>query len=123
MCNTPTPTSCPSCGEGLLVIRLECPKCGTQVAGKYKLCPVCTLTGESRVLFDLFLEARGNLKAVQRKLGVSYPTVRARIDDLFRGMGGFEKHPLEILDDLHHGEISVDEAVDFLRGCSTEEEG
>jgi hypothetical protein len=38
-------------------------------------------------------------------------------------MGGFGKHPLEILDDLHHGEISVGEAVDLLRGCSTEEEG
>lgn len=122
MCNTPTPTSCPSCGEGLLVVKLECPKCGTTVEGKYRMCPVCSLTGESRKLFNLFLEARGNLKAVQRSLGVSYPTVRARVEELFRGLCGEERHPLEVLDDLHNGEIGVDEAVELLRGAAAEQE-
>ncbi len=123
MCNTPTPTSCPSCGEGLLVIKLACPKCGTQVEGKYRMCPICSLSGESKRLFNLFLESRGNLKAVQRSLGVSYPTVRARIEELFKGLSGTERHPLDVLEDLHHGGLSVDEAVEILRGSSSEAEG
>jgi hypothetical protein len=121
MCNTATPTSCPSCGEGLLVVKLECPECGTGVAGRYRMCPVCSLTGESRRLFNMFLESRGNLKDVQRKLGISYPTVRARIEELFRALGGGERHPLEILDDLHNGELSVERAVELLRGVSKEQ--
>ncbi len=122
MCNTPTPTSCPSCGEGLLVVKLECPKCGTNVEGRYRICPVCSLVGDNRKLFNLFLEARGNLKAVQRSLGVSYPTVRARMDQLFRSLCGTERHPMDVLDDLHSGAIGLEEALELLRGSATEQE-
>ncbi len=123
MCNTPAPTNCPSCGEGLTVVRLECPKCGTQVSGKYRLCPICSLTGEGRKLFNLFLEYRGNLKAVQRSLGVSYPTARARVEELFRELSGGERHPMDVLDDLHSGEIGVEEALELLKGVSAQREG
>ena len=123
MCNTPAPTSCPSCGTGLTVVRLDCPECGTQVSGKYRLCPICSLTGEGRKLFNLFLECRGNLKAVQRRLGVSYPTARARMEELFREMGGGERHPMDVLDDLHCGEIGVEEALELLKGVSAQKEG
>lgn len=121
MCNTRAPGCCPSCGEGLVVIELQCPRCGTGVKGKFETCPLCSLTGEDERLFHMFLESRGNLKHVQRMLGVSYPTVRSRIEELFRSLGARERHPLQILDDLHAGEITVEKALELLKGSDFEQ--
>ena len=80
MSDSSIPPKCPGCGDRLIVVRLQCSSCGTEVNGEFDVCPVCTLEGSNRELFDLFMESRGNLKEVQRKLGISYPTVRNRLD-------------------------------------------
>ena len=114
----PVPPCCPSCGAALLVVRLACPACGTEVTGRYELCPACRLEGEEADLFRLFLEARGNLKDVQRALGVSYPTVRLRIEEMFRRIERppARPDPLVILGRLRSGEIDVATAERLLRG-------
>lgn len=113
------PHRCPSCRGDLEVTRLACTSCGTVVDGRYAPCAVCRLDHEQRALFELFLDARGNLKDVQRALGVSYPTVRQRIDLLFRALGRPSTAPVaspkEVLRRLREGEISVDEAERLLR--------
>jgi hypothetical protein len=99
-------------------VRLECTSCGTEVDGRYEPCAVCRLDHELRELFEQFLDARGNLKDVQRALGVSYPTVRQRIDVLFRALGrgpAEEASPREVLRRLRAGEIDVAEAERLLR--------
>jgi len=111
------PNHCPSCGATMVIVKLQCPDCGTEITGEFKLCPVCKLEDELRMLFDSFLKARGNLKDVQRELGVSYPTARTRIEKMFTEL---EKKrnistPAEILKDLREGKISVDEAEWMLR--------
>ncbi len=112
------PPYCPSCKGLLVVVRLECSECGAEVTGDFNLCPVCRLSGETRKLFDLFMKARGNLKQVQRELGLSYPTVRLKIEEMFRKLGQdyFPQDPKEILAKVRSGELSVDEAEKLLRG-------
>jgi hypothetical protein len=112
------PPTCPSCGGTLLVVRLECPSCGAEVTGDFELCSVCTLDPETRKLFDLFLEARGNIKEVQRRLRVSYPTARHRIEELFRklGHGPQQLDSRMVLEKVRSGEIDVDTAEKLLRG-------
>lgn len=112
------PPCCPSCKGPLVVVKLECLECGTEVSGNFNLCPVCRLDGEIRNLFDLFLKARGNLKQVQRDLGLSYPTVRLKIEEMFRKLGQdyFPQEPQNILTRVRSGELSVDEAEKLLRG-------
>jgi len=112
------PNTCPSCGANMLIVKLECPVCSTEITGEYDLCPVCRLESKARDLFDLFLNARGNLKEVQRELGLSYPTVRQRIEEMFQKLGQAPKlpEPQIILEKLKNGEISVDEAERLLRG-------
>ena len=78
------PARCPSCSGALHVVALRCAACGTEVHGSFAPCPVCALAPQAQALFGLFLSARGNLKGVQRALGVSYPTARQRIEGLFR---------------------------------------
>lgn len=112
------PPRCPSCASKLRVVQLDCPSCEAQVRGDFDTCPVCSLEGESRRIFDLFLAARGNLKEVQRRLGVSYPTVRQRVDEVFRLIEGEPEppEPSSVLARLKAGEIDVDEAERLLRG-------
>jgi hypothetical protein len=65
------------------------------------------------------VKTRGNLKEVERILGVSYPTVRARLDALLKALGyeaGEEEGDrLQVLEALRRGEISVEEAVARLK--------
>lgn len=112
------PPKCPGCGGKLLVRKLECSSCGTEVSGEFDLCPVCSLEGGSRELFDLFMEARGNLKDVQRKLGVSYPTVRQRMAAMFAELMGEPplREPALVLQSLSDGEIDVETALKLLSG-------
>jgi len=114
------PPSCPSCSKRLVVVRLECPACGSEVTGEFDPCPVCRLPEDSRRLFETFLKARGNLRRVQRELGVSYPTTRQRIEELFQqlGYGSQPADPRAVLARLRSGEITVDEAERRLRGNS-----
>jgi len=118
MTSKPLPPRCPSCGSRLRVVRLQCPACEAEVSGDFDLCRACSLEGETRRVFDLFLAARGNLRQVQRELGVSYPTARQRVEEMFRELEGrpLPPAPNKVLERLRDGEIDVDEAERLLRG-------
>lgn len=114
----PFPTRCPSCRGALRVVQVECPDCHAEVRGDFAPCPICSLEGEARRVFDLFLAARGNLKEVQRQLGVSYPTTRQRVDEMFRQLEGDPEppEPVRVLERLRAGEIDLEAAERLLRG-------
>ncbi len=86
------------------------------------MCRFCQLTEDDFALLDLFLRSRGNVKDVERELGVSYPTVRAKLDQLWIRLGYKEdpkaERPVsaeEIVRSLQDGALDVDEAVERLR--------
>lgn len=120
MRNPPLPPRCPSCSNLLVVTRLVCPSCASEVAGEFDPCPACTLEGEQRRIFDAFLSSRGNLREVQRVLGVSYPTARLRMEEVFRSLEqAWERErpePMSILTRLRSGDIDLDEALRLLEG-------
>ena len=116
------PSRCPSCSGILVVTKLVCPDCGSEVAGEFDPCPACRLPGERRIVFDAFLGARGNLREVQRELGVSYPTARLRVEDMFRALGSSRpgipgrSGAMNVLERLKAGEIGLDEAERLIGG-------
>jgi len=118
MSDSSIPPKCPSCGDRLIVVKLQCTSCGTEVNGEFDVCPVCKLEGRNRELFDLFMEARGNLKDVQRKLSVSYPTVRQRIESMFSELKGetTPPDPGQVLKELSEGKIDVETASKLISG-------
>jgi hypothetical protein len=81
----PPPASCPVCAAGLLVTRLQCPACSTEVSGTFQPAAgrLVNLPEPYASLLELFLRVRGNVKDVERELGLSYPTVRARLEEAF----------------------------------------
>jgi len=84
------PTHCPSCGEGLLTKRLLCPKCETEVEGAYPLPALVRLSGDDQAFVLSFVKASGSLKQMAALLGVSYPTVRNRLDDIINTLERIE---------------------------------
>lgn len=79
--------TCPVCGGELLVTRLHCASCDTTIEGSFGAGRFARLTREQLALLESFLRSRGNLRDMERELGISYPTVRARVDALVRALG------------------------------------
>ncbi|HZV49211.1 MAG TPA: DUF2089 domain-containing protein [Candidatus Dormibacteraeota bacterium] len=112
------PRDCPVCGDRLALTRLSCRSCGTELSGVFEACEFCSLGPQEREVLRVFLASRGNMKELERHLGVSYPTARARFDQLLARLGltpDRGQARLEVLERLARGEIDVDEA---LRGLS-----
>jgi hypothetical protein len=81
------PADCPVCGEHLSVTRLGCTSCGTELAGLFAACPFCSLGEKDLDLLRVFLTSRGNMREVEKHLGVSYPTARQRFTDVLIKLG------------------------------------
>ena len=76
------PVQCPSCGADLLVRRCICPACQTEVEGAYELPPLARLSAEEQTLVAHLVLLSGSLKDLAKEYGVSYPTIRNRLDAL-----------------------------------------
>jgi len=108
------PSDCPVCGSKLTLTRMSCRDCGTELSGAFETCEFCSLGKEDREVLRVFLASRGNMKDLERHLGVSYPTARGRFDALLAKLGLVDKAapdpPLSTLEQLARGEIDIDEA-------------
>jgi hypothetical protein len=102
------------------VTRLTCPACDTELSGGFATCEFCVLSNEDREVLRVFLASRGNMKDLERHLGVSYPTARARFDALL-GKIGIDRSSIapaqtrvELMEQVARGEIDIDEALKRL---------
>jgi hypothetical protein len=117
---------CPICAAQLRVVRLECGSCGTRLEGSFSLGRFHALSADQLEFLEVFIRARGNFKDVERELGISYPTVRSRLDAVIRALGyQTEVEPdreaeterrKEILRQLADGRIGPDDAAALLEG-------
>lgn len=80
-------STCPVCAGELAVTRLHCRSCGTTLEGEFSVGRFGRLTREQLALLESFLRSRGNLRDMERELGISYPTVRSRVEALVRALG------------------------------------
>jgi len=125
-------STCPVCSKELAVTRLHCRSCGTTLEGDFSVGRFGRLSRDQVALLESFLRSRGNLRDMERELGISYPTVRSRVEALVRALGfgargddGAEEPASEaappapsrreILEQLARHEISADEAAAAIR--------
>jgi hypothetical protein len=114
------PLNCPVCNEKLALTRLSCPSCDTELSGAFATCEFCVLSNEDREVLRVFLASRGNMKDLERHLGVSYPTARARFDALLSKIGidrpaaAPSATRVELMEQVARGEIDIDEALKRL---------
>jgi hypothetical protein len=80
-------STCPVCSNELVVTRLHCASCGTTLEGDFSVGRFGRLNRDQTLLLESFLRSRGNLRDMERELGISYPTVRSRVEALVRALG------------------------------------
>ena len=115
------PSDCPVCGAQLAIIRLGCAACGTELAGVFQPCEFCALNDKEIEMLRVFLSSRGNLREVEKYLGVSYPTARLRFAELLEKLGlgeAAEPEPAltqdQILSVVASGALSPAEAQELI---------
>ena len=116
-------TKCPVCGGPLTVTQLTCESCSLKMEGKFEICEFCSLSQENMEFLRSFVRCRGIIKDVEKDLGISYPTVRSRLDRLITELGYGElpvksrdEKRYDVLQAVKEGRMSSKEAVIALRG-------
>jgi hypothetical protein len=113
---------CPICQNKLLVTQLSCKSCKTQISGEFELCKFCQLEKNQKYFAEIFIKNRGNIKEIEKEMGISYPTVRRLLDEVIEALGYKEAakkdavNQGEILDKLSKGEITSEIALKLLNG-------
>src|SRR5439155_6579298 len=92
-------STCPVCQGELTVTRLHCRSCGTALEGEFGVGRFGRLEREQLAFLESFLRSRGNLKEMERELGISYPTVRGRLETLLRALGLGDGDATPVADD------------------------
>ncbi|QHT63865.1 DUF2089 domain-containing protein [Paenibacillus lycopersici] len=126
----PPPQQCPVCESKLTIQELKCEHCSTVIRGNFESTRLASLNREQLHFVEAFLKVRGNIREMEKELGISYPTVRNRLDQIVDTLG-FESWSAaaqpamppseqavtedaqrkEILSKLDAGAITVDEAL------------
>ena len=125
----PVISECPVCHEDLFVTGLECNNCGTQLQGAFTLSKFNYLDTEKLYFIEIFMKNRGNIKMVEKEMGLSYPTIKKLLEEVIEQLGysssQVEEEPKEkeeytgpsrkeILEQIDKGELSVEEATKLL---------
>ncbi len=122
---------CPICNDELAVTRLQCSSCGTTLDGRFSLGPWYRLSDEQLTFLQSFIRNQGKITWVADEVGQSYPTVRARLNEIIRTLGlapradspdderrRATEQRQAILSDLSAGHISAEEAARLLQNIT-----
>lgn len=119
--------NCPICGQDLVVTQLHCRNCDTTLGGQFSLGRLFHLQPHQLQFVEIFIRCEGKITRVEQELGLSYPAVRARLNEVIRALGyevgETSAEPIdeverqEILRQISAGELSADEAIAMLQGA------
>ncbi|WP_035357487.1 DUF2089 domain-containing protein [Acholeplasma granularum] len=132
-------TKCPICNENLHIMHLACGNCHTEIKGEFSFSKFNYINQETLYFIEIFVKNRGNIKAIEKEMNISYPTVKKYLDEAIVSLGykvddnlddfdfkekqtssKFEEASLknkqqEILNKIKVGELKVDEAVSLIK--------
>ncbi len=134
-------TKCPVCAHQLKAVKLSCQHCGTQIENTFDFPKIMHLTREQLEFVEVFILCRGNIKDVEKEMNISYPTVRAKLDQVIEMLSDAKdtqssmerkkktvtekaeaksteedmRYRQLVLDQLENGELTPEEAVEKLK--------
>lgn len=112
-------SNCPICAGQLEPVKLRCMSCDLTLEGKLPTSRLALLSSEQQQFVEVFLVTRGNIKEVERELGISYPTVRKKLDEVIQALGHATQAQRmtrsEILEAIDKGEIPAKEGIALLK--------
>ena len=120
------PTECPICGGEISVTRIHCMECDSTIEGRFTAGFFAQLTHEQLYFIETFIRCEGKITRMETELGLSYPTIRNRLQEVIRAMGfepggGDEPAGLngeqrqKVLEELDAGKITVEKAMNLLQ--------
>ena len=93
-----------------------------RIDGKFDLPPLARLTAEDQVFVAVFVKCHGSIKQMEKHFGVSYPTIKSRLNRVGEQLGFVQiestdkpEKSTDTLDRLRRGEINVDDAVKLIK--------
>ncbi|MCA1552806.1 MAG: DUF2089 domain-containing protein [Chloroflexi bacterium] len=119
-------STCPVCGDHMVVTRLDCRNCGSQLSGTFELPLLSRLSEEQLHFVEVMIKHRGSINRVSDELGIAYSAGRSRLDEIIRELG-FESETADevttvsaeerqrILEDLSQGKITSEQAIKKLK--------
>ena len=116
---------CPACGGPIVITEIRCGNCHLKMQGEFKPGLFSTLSEDQTTFVRAFLRVRGNLSEMEKVLGVSYPTIRNKLDEINQALDRAENNPAPVATDdnprtailnrLAAGEIDAAQALEQLK--------
>jgi hypothetical protein len=123
----PARSTCPVCGDQMIVTQLECRNCGSHLTGSFELPLLSRLTADQMRFVEVMIKHRGSINRVSDELGIAYSAGRAQLDEIIAVLG-FEADEDEeesnvsaeerqrVLKELADGKITSEQAIKKLKG-------
>lgn len=106
-------------GEPLIVERVRLTNDNIAIEGSFELPPLACLSAEDQVFVAAFVRSHGSIKQMEEMFGVSYPTIKNRLNRIGEQLGFVDVTPAEprdeVLSRLDRGEITVEEALEMMK--------
>jgi hypothetical protein len=109
--------TCPDCSNPLTVTRVACPTCKLALDGSFEVSALGKLSPDDQAFVIAFVRHHGSLKKMESIFGISYPTVKNRLNAIAASLDKNFEQPspnLYVLEQLSRGELTVDEALERL---------
>ncbi len=108
-------------GADLVVTEIQSKKKDITVRGEFQLSKFDYLTKEQQYFIEVFIKNQGNIKQIEKELGISYPTVKKSLEDVTQALGykvedsKDDEKRLEIFERIRKGELTIEEAEAQLK--------
>ena len=109
--------TCPDCHAPLTIARMACATCTLTLEGKFEVSPLGKLSPDDQAFVIAFVRHHGSLKKMESLFGISYPTVKNRLNAISAALDRNFETPspnLYVLEQLSRGELTVEEALERL---------
>ncbi len=119
MTDLPSSSRCPYCQQAMTVSRMTCHACNLSVEATFPTARLANLPTEHQRFIEIFILSSGSLKEMAEQTGVSYPTVRSRLDKVIAALreeiGRTQTTKGSILDAVSEGKLSAEEAAKLIK--------
>ncbi len=116
----PIGNDCPYCGAAMAVTRMSCGRCKVSVEAAFPMSRLATLPVEHQRFIEMFVLSGGNLKEIAEQVGVSYPTIRSRLDKVIEALRGeiakTRRVRGNVLDAVEPGKTNAETAAKLIKG-------
>src|SRR6476646_9373478 len=116
----PIGQECPYCGAGMAVTRMTCAHCAVSVDAAFPMSRLASLPVEHQRFIEMFVLSGGNLKEIAEQVGVSYPTIRSRLDKVIESLRGeiakTQRVRGTVLDAVSPDKSKAEQAAKLIKG-------